>query len=144
LDIGSFDRLAAVLGLNIEDGHVGQGGETIAGAACDFDRRTVHVHLAVANSIEPCPSQSVFARGNIGWNFERGGGGAAIQTGAATLDGVDDFELRIGSWSQTRDERDLARSTTVDGGAFEGHGLLGTGRHLRYFIHSKVHLAGVV
>ena len=76
---------------------------TLAAAAGNDDGRTVHVHLAVSDLVEPSPCEGIFARSDALWDavIERGWiGGVGVATdvacaggGTAALDGVDDLEV---------------------------------------------------
>lgn len=78
-------------------------GGALGGATRDSDGSAVHVHLAVADAVEPGPGEGVFASGDAVRNgeVERVGigdvgtaGHVAIDIGgAATLEGLDDLPL---------------------------------------------------
>lgn len=115
--------------------------ETVTGAQ--------FVELAVTHLVEPGPGEGVLAIGNVGrhHDIEAAGDGpggrrshwsiARRVHGAATNDLVNDLELRVlGGLSVGRDG-ELARATTVNGGALEGDGLLGASRPVVHLGHGK-------
>ena len=100
----------------------------LAGAAGDFDGGAVHVHLPVADFVEPGPGEGVCAR------LDALGDGKAVRIrirgrsgvvgsdvagdafgGAAALDGVDDHPGGALGGGVVGRERDLAGSAAVDG-----------------------------
>jgi len=89
------------------------------GVAADGDERAVHVHLAVANLVEPGPSQESLAIGSIGGNRE------LVLLGDRTIaqHGLNDLEC----FAPVVGQRNLARTAIVSGTALKGHLVLLTG-----------------
>ena len=104
-------------------------GVTLLLRSLDSHRGAVHVKLAIADPVDPSPSQSVVARLDGLWdpNLELCGTRAVGVTAkvagdvsrAASLDGVDDLPDGILGWLHVLSQRHLARSTSVDGIADE-------------------------
>ena len=135
--VGELEILAlgsgALLVGNVGDEHVGEaaeGGRDVAATtAGDGDGSAVHVHLSVADLVEPGPGEGVLASGKV---FGHGNivavqarsvldvlGEIARGVGrAATHDGVDDLPLAVLGRSASGDG-ELARTATVDGRALE-------------------------
>lgn len=95
-------------GSDVGNEHVGQLVEGVRAtvAACDRDRSTVHVHFSIADLVEPGPSKSIVAVGDIVGNGESVliGGVAILILGkisvgligrAASDDAMDDFKLAV-------------------------------------------------
>lgn len=114
-------------------------GVALLGAAGDGYRGAVHVHLTVADLVEPGPGESVLAGG---YTFGDGvlelacAGAVGVASDvagsagrAATYDGVDDLPLGAGGWGLVGGERDLARSAAVGGAADKGEGLVDADGH---------------
>ena len=79
----------------------------IATTSTDIDLGTVHVHLAVANLVEPGPGNEGLAIRSVRWDLEA----VLFVDGASADDGVDNVEaitLVVG-------EGNLARTTLVSG-----------------------------
>lgn len=120
----------------------------------DGDGSAVHVHLAVANLVEPGPGEG----GLAGWEIVRdlesklsgavavwiGGKVARGVGGAASDDGVDDFERALLGGILVVGDAELAGATTVDGAAEEAQGLGRAERHLGAagrVVRTSLHLA---
>ena len=134
LEVGALGGRASVVDVGSE--HVGElVDEALAAAgASDSDGGAVHVHLTVADLVEPSPGKSVLAGSQVGGDLEVVGEGdgslgvvtdvAGSVTGrAATLNGVDDLPDGVAGGGEVGGDGDLARTTTVDGSALEGEGL---------------------
>lgn len=91
---------------------------TLGRIALYGDLCTVHVHLAVANLVEPRPSQKSVARRRIRRNLEF----VLLREGAAAEHRLDDMESLAGVVG----ERDLAGSSPVRGTARKLHLVLVT------------------
>lgn len=91
----------------------------------DFYRSTAHVHLPVADIIEPSPHQHGFAGSDLGRNLvvENMVGGApevaSRSGGASSLEGLQNAEDGVGVWLGVVGDGNLARATAVDGRALE-------------------------
>jgi hypothetical protein len=94
-----------------ESGDVGVG-------ATNGDWRATHVHLSVADLVEPGPGENGLSR----WSVLRNGVWKSVwalnlialgSDRASTLEGLDDREARSGIWLHIVSQRDLARSTTM-------------------------------
>lgn len=79
---------------------------TLLATSGHSDRSTVHVHLAVANSVEPCPCQGILACSNAVWDTElesvgnRSSCAAIIKVSgsvdrASTLNRMDNHPFRV-------------------------------------------------
>lgn len=128
-------------------------------ATGDSDRSAVHVELAVADFVEPCPSECVVAgrdaRRDLVCKFCRCHGGRIVTREvpvyvgwAATHNGVNDHPFRGLGWLEVFGERDLAGSAAVNGGAVEGEGLWRANSHdvlgSRRVVYTRTLLAGEV
>lgn len=82
-------------------------------ASLDGDLRAVHVHLTVADLVEPSPGQQSLSAGSVGGDLEV----VLLGQRAATDDGLDHFP---GLAFVVR-ERDLARPSAVTGTASNVH-----------------------
>ena len=116
VDVGDEDLWEAVEGVCL-----GHGGEAFRprGVAADGDLGAVHVHLAVADLVEPCPGEEGLTGWSIGGDLEL----VLVIQRASTDHGVDDVEglaLVVG-------EGDLARATIVGSAALEFNLVLLTG-----------------
>lgn len=87
LDVSALGGGAAVV--DVGDEHVGETGEVAALGAVDGDGRAVHVHLAVADVVEPGPGEDGVAAGGVLGDGEVPGGleGAVAQVGLDDLPG---------------------------------------------------------
>ena len=159
---------AGIARRNIGDEHVGERrsvalGNLIAllGSTGDGDGRAVHVHLAVANLVEPGPREHIVASVDAfrnaelecvstgaGWVFGQVPGGTG---GAAALDGVDHHPLGAGRGRFVRGQGDLARAAAMHGRAGKGERLVDADGHdvadTRGIVGSRCacfHLAGKV
>ena len=104
-------------------------GGALGGATRDSDGGAVHVHLAVADTVEPGPGEGVFASLDSLWDFEvesvgiggvRAAGHVAVDIGrAATLERLDDLPLRGLGGLQVGGQTDLTGTTAVGGAADE-------------------------
>lgn len=130
-DVGCVGRLVVLFDI---------GKVAFGGATGDGDGRAVHVHLRVADAVEPRPGEHVVAGLDAGWNDELVCAGTAAVGivadiagcrfgGTATLDGVDDLPFRAGRWRLVACEGDLTRAAAVDGAAGERKCLLGADGH---------------
>ena len=124
LNIGAFGGAALVA--NVGDEHVGQSGQSARATlgAGNGDRGAVHVHLAVADLVEPSPGQRVLTSRQVFGNGEVVGIGSSsvgivadVASGvlgrAATLNGVDDLPDGVLVGLEVSGDRDLAGTTTV-------------------------------
>ena len=122
------------------DAESGDGfGVALLGAASDGDGGAVHVHLTVADLVEPGPGEGVLAWGDTFGDGElefAGAGTVGVATnvagcggGTATDDRVDDLPLGAGGWGLVGGEGDLAGSTAMSGTADEGEGLIHSDGH---------------
>lgn len=117
-DVGAFHRATPIVHIGHKDPRprrprgLGLGGGRVPRAApLDRDVRAVHVHLAVANLVEPRPGKEGVTRGRIG-----GQGEAPFRGERAAADkGADDGEGGAGVVGQ----RDLARAAVVGGAALK-------------------------
>lgn len=135
LDVGALGGGTAVADVGLE--HVGQGREGAGRArgTGDSDRCAVHVHLAIADLVEPGPGEHVLAGGQVLGDVEAVLEGH-LQVGvvaqvarsvlgrAAALDGLNDLPDRVDGGLEVSGDGDLAGAAAVDGGALEGQ-LLG-------------------
>jgi hypothetical protein len=134
LEVATFGDAAGGL-RDMRNEHVGEAvGADASGATSNLNGGTVHVHLTVAQSVEPSPGKSVRAHWQV-WDLNlvalgkrqlgvTGLNVASLVLGwAATLNGLDDLPAGALSRVRVRADRDLARATTVDGGAHELDGL---------------------
>jgi hypothetical protein len=88
--------------------------------AGDGNWGAVHVHLAVADSVEPSPSQSVLSSGDAFGHLEAEIGVAIrVQGGAAALEGLDHLPRGGLGGLEVFCQTDLAGTAAVDGAAFE-------------------------
>jgi hypothetical protein len=130
LEVGGVGGAAAVA--DVGDEHVREGVEKarVAGGAGDGDGSALHVHLTVADLVEPAPGENVLASGEILRDVEAvlvGDIGLGVVTHvaggvlgrAATLDGLDDLPDGILGGVQVSGDGDLAGATAVDGSALE-------------------------
>lgn len=137
--LGELEILAlssgALLVGNVGNEHVGEaaedGRDIAVTTAGDSDGGAVHVHLSVADLVEPGPGEGVLARGEISGKGNIVGVEALCVVGvlreisrsvgrAATHDSVDDLPLAVLGRSGVGGDGELARTATVDGGALEG------------------------
>jgi len=107
----------------------------LGGSRSDGDGSAIHVHLAIADFVEPGPSEDGSASWEIGGNSERVGVGVDFRSalcriiannvfpGAAAFDGMDDLELAARRRSFVVGDRELAGPSSVDGASYEGNGL---------------------
>lgn len=113
----------------------GSGRVALAFGFLDGDGGAVHVELAVADAVQPGPSEGILARGDTFGNLELKVGRAlgvrvvAPQVacsvgGASTFDGMDDLPDRVLGRLHVLGDADLARAATVDSGALEGQSSL--------------------
>jgi len=99
--VGRLSGLACALGGDVGNSHIGKCLESsrILGATADIDVGAVHVHLPVADLVEPSPSQSKLTGGKLGGNSEWELAGtvgtvgkvASSRSWAAALERVDDL-----------------------------------------------------
>ena len=111
----------------------------LLGASSHRDGSAVHVHFAVANLIEPGPSEDVVAGGDALGDAEvESAGAGAVRVfgqvaggvdGAAAFDGVDDHPVRGFGGGLVGCQGELARATAVDGRAGKGEGLVDADGH---------------
>ena len=106
-DLPALDGFAPVP--DVGSPHVRQRADVAAGAVVDGNGRAVHVHLAVADEVEPRPREQGFAGGR----GRRDGEVIRVDERAAAHDRLDDLEGR----AVVVAERDLARASAVSGGA---------------------------
>lgn len=94
-----------------------------AGAALDGERGAVHVVLRLAAELAgPCPGVGVVSGGDVCGDLDVVFTGAGTVLGrAAALDGQDDRPAGGGRGLHVGGERHLARTTTVNSRASEGH-----------------------
>ena len=121
--VGELDRLVqgalARGGSNVRNEHVGKRIETrgIRSSARDIDRCAVHVELGGAAHLgEPGPDESTLAVGDRVRKSVLEGLGS-VNTGAATLNALDDLEHRVLGGLGVGGVGELARATSVDGTA---------------------------
>ena len=152
--MGLLDR-AWRAGGDVGDEHIGKGrvrafldavgrrraGNFVAllGPAGDGDGRTVHVHLAITDLVEPSPSEHVVARLDAFGDAKLECGvvvfaavhvPACVRFGrAAAFDGVDDHPPRARRGWGVRRQGDLAGAATVHGGANKGERLVDADGH---------------
>lgn len=147
------DALLGGAAVDVGDEHGGEVGRALldvalllnialgGAAALDGDGGTVHVHLTVADAVEPGPGEGVLAffdtLGNLVGQRAFGAGAALGEVavhvrGAATLDRLDDHPLGVLGGLEILGQTDLAGTATVDGGTGEaqGHGLADLGDSL--------------
>jgi hypothetical protein len=125
LDVGGLGRLAGAANVGSEHGRAAREGDrslALGGATGNVDGGTVHVHLAVANLVEPGPGEDGLAGGGVGGDGEVEA--ALALDGAVANVGVDGSEggaLVVG-------EGDLAAAALVGRAADDGHvvGLAGS------------------
>lgn len=123
--VGEFDCLVqgalAGGGGNVRLEHIGKGIETgsISSSASDIDRGAVHVELwSTRHFCEPGPGESTLSIGDrVGEGVLEGLG--SVNTGAATLNALDNLEHGILGGSGIGRVGKLARATSVDGAAVE-------------------------
>lgn len=88
IDVGNEDRGQAIKsGARDEFGNQVARMRSFAGTTFDRHLGAVHVHLAIADLVEPCPYQQRLPRRRVRWNFEA----IVIDQGAATKHGVNDM-----------------------------------------------------
>ena len=107
---------------------------SLCGCGSESNRRTVHVHLAISNLVEPSPGESRCT----GWQGGRNREGVSIRIdgggifpiialdvlhGTSSLDRVDDLECAGLGRCLVVSDGDLAGSTAVDGGSKKLKGL---------------------
>jgi hypothetical protein len=105
----------------------------------DSGGTTIHIHLTVANLVEPSPGDGVFTGGDT---FRNGilelrgtsaGGVVAKVTSStrrtSTFDGLDDHPFGVLGRLKVGGQADLARTTTVGGATDEAQGLRLTDSH---------------
>lgn len=108
-------------GGDIGNEHIGQSIEarSIARPATDINRRAVHVKLwGTTHFCKPGPGKGPLAIRNTGRKLVLKGLGA-LDTGAASLDALDDLEYRVLRGHSVGSIRELARSASVDSAAIE-------------------------
>ena len=121
LGVAALDGGAAVADVGDEEvGAAAEAGAGLRGAADllgadDVDGRAVHVHLAVADLVEPRPREEGLARGGVAGDLE--GEGRVADDGAVADVRVDDLE-RLAA---VEGERGLARAAVVGSAAGDGH-----------------------
>lgn len=117
---------AAVVDVGDEEGGArAQGGNTLVvslgGASSDGDGGAVHVHLAVANLVEPGPGEDDIARGGV-----RGDG--EVEVGGTRGGAVANVRVNDGPRAAlVEGERGLAATTAVVGTTGDGHLVGSTG-----------------
>lgn len=118
--VGALSCLASAA--NVCSGHVGEAVKALARTAGNVDGSAVHVHLAVADLVEPGPSHCQLTLRKRLRNGEVVGTERAtlcvevalrVRGRAATNDRVDDLPLGVLGGLQVLSDGDLARSATV-------------------------------
>lgn len=132
-----FGVASSVTGIEIGNKHIGQAiHEALsAGRSGNSERSAVHVHLSVANLVEPSPGKSVVTSrkflGDIKVVCERAGAIGicrevpwSVFGRAATFNGFDYLPNGVLGGLQVSGDRNLARTTTMYGAANEFQCLL--------------------
>lgn len=129
----------------VRDGEVGlvERSVSLAGSARDFDRCAVHVHLTVADLVEPGPREGVCSWSDACRNGKtvgirvRSRGGVVcskvachVLSRATSLDRVNDHPFRALRCRCIGSKRDLTRSTAMHRFAQEGERLRGADSHV--------------
>ena len=111
---------------------------------------TVHVQLAVADTIVPCPGQCHHTIREVFWNSKREGMGLSIAIridGTSTFENLNDLEGRVRCWLLVLGDSNLASAATMRSRAYEAQLLRRADGHIVHLcdiVNSRTLLARII